>query len=86
MTCNILAPGGFDGSLDGLLDAGHEREGAAFRLFLRSVRDDEERQPPRVLVAPVSGGFVRPAPADDCADPGDCLRQPGVVLVGRLTL
>src|SRR5207253_1473178 len=69
---------------DGVLPPGHEREGAARRLFLRAVRDDEERHSPRVLVAPVSGGLVRPAPADDRADPGDCLRQPGGVLARRL--
>src|SRR5919201_882120 len=50
------------------------------------ARDDEERQPPRVFVAPVSGCLVRPPSADDRADPGDRLREPGGVLAGRLAL
>jgi len=39
------------------------------RLLLRAVRDDEDRDVPRVLVAPVPGGFVHPAADDDRAGP-----------------
>jgi hypothetical protein len=47
---DVLAGGGFDGPLDGFRDSGDEPEGAALRLFLRAMGDDEERQPPRVLL------------------------------------
>jgi hypothetical protein len=60
--------------LDGLLDAGDERERAARRLVLGAVRDDEDRQPPGVRVAPVPGRLVRPAAADDGADLSHHLR------------
>src|SRR5438270_892564 len=83
---DVLAAGSLRGSLDGLPHAGHEREGAAGRLLLRPVRDDEERQSPGVLVAPVPGRFVRPATADDRAHTRNRLRQPGGVLAGRLAL
>src|SRR5207253_11485697 len=45
---------------------------------------DEEGQAPRVLVTPVPGGLVRPAPADDRADALDRLSEPGRVLARRL--
>src|SRR5215218_4847781 len=80
---DVLPAGCFARSLDGLRHPGHEREAVALRLFLRPVRDDEEGQPPRVLVAPVPGGLVRPASADDGARAGDPLLEPGGVLSGR---
>jgi hypothetical protein len=81
---HILAAGGFRGLLDSLFHTGHERESAATRLFLRPVRDDEDRQPPRIFVAPVSRGLVRPTPADNRADPRESVGQPGGVCAGRL--
>src|SRR5919197_525906 len=68
-----------------LLHAGEERERAAVRLVLRAVRHDEERQSPRVLVAPVARSLVRPAPPDDRADTRDGLLEPRSILTGRLS-
>jgi hypothetical protein len=81
---DVLIPGGFLRPLDRLLHPGDEREGAAGRLLLRPVRDDEERHSPGVLVAPVLGRLVRPPAADDRAHTGDGLLEPRGVLAGRL--
>ena len=72
---DVLVAGGLASPADRLVDARDERERAALRLLLGPVRDDEERQAPRVLVAPVLGGLVRPAPADDRADPATSPRE-----------
>ena len=77
---DVLVACGLDGPAHRLLDAGDERERAAFRLLVGTMRDDEERQAPRVLAAPVPGGLVRPAPADDRADAKHHLFEPRGVL------
>src|SRR5918994_193990 len=74
------------GATDGRLDPGHEREVAALRLFLGPVRDDEERDFPRVLVAPVSSRLVGSSSGHDRADPRRHPREPLGVLAGRLGL
>ena len=81
---HVLVAGGLDRAADRLLDAGHECERTALGLLLRPVRDDEERQAPRVLVAPVPGRLVGPASTDDRSDAGHRLLEPGGVLAGRL--
>src|SRR4029453_7474182 len=81
---DVLAVGGFDGPLDGFRDPSDEPEGAALQLLLRAMGNDEERQPPRVLAAPMVGSLVGPTTADDGADPGARLGQPRGVLAGRL--
>src|SRR5437879_5431916 len=83
---DVLVAGRRRGSRDGLLDTGHEGERPARRLFLGSMRHDEERQPPWVLVAPVPCSLVRPASADDGADPRERVLQPRRILAGRLAL
>ena len=83
---DVFAAGRLDRPLDRRPDARHEGELATLRLFLRPVGHDEARQPPRVLVAPVPGRLIGPAPADHRADPGAGLRQPRGVLAGRFAL
>src|SRR5262249_53812561 len=62
---DVLVAGCRGGLLDRLPDSRHEREATAFGLVLGTVRDDEERQAPRVLAAPAPRGLARPAAADD---------------------
>ena len=81
---DVLPAGRLPGPLDRLLDAGDERERAALGLLLGPVGHDEERQPPRVLVAPVLGRLVRPAAADHRTEARHRLREPGRVLARRL--
>src|SRR5215216_2736494 len=69
---------------DGLLHSGHEVEVTALRLLLGAVGHDEERQAPRVLVAPVARSLVGRPPADHGADPRAYLVQPVGVITGRL--
>src|SRR3954447_1231864 len=53
-------------------------------LLLGTVGDDEDRQVPGVLVAPVPSRFVGEASADDRAHGRDHLREPGGILTARL--
>ena len=77
---DVLAVGGLGRPSHRLLDPVDEDEVVALRLLLRPVRDDEERQSPRVGVAPVAGGLVGPTSADDRADPLHGPFEPGLVL------
>jgi hypothetical protein len=69
---------------DRVLDAVDEHERVAVRLVAGSVRDDEERQAPRVAVAPAAGRLVGEAPADDGADALHGVLEPAGVLRRRI--
>src|SRR5215213_3403717 len=56
--------------LDRLVEPADEVELTGVRLLLRAVRDDEDRDVPRVLVAPVPGRLVHPAADDNRTGPG----------------
>src|SRR5262249_59709924 len=82
---DVLVAGGRDGLLDGLPDSRHEREATALGLVLGTVRDDEERQAPRVLAAPVLRGLVGPTAADDGTYARHRLFEPRGALARRLS-
>ena len=68
---DVLVAGSGLGPLDGLRDPVDEHEVVALGLLLGSVRDDEGRDAPRVLVAPVPRRLVHPPARDRGAHPGE---------------
>src|SRR2546430_2191194 len=83
---HLLVSGPGPGPLDRLGEAAGEGEPAAVRLLAGPVGDDEERNVPRVGVAPVPGRLVGGAPGDDRAVRPGHLVQVRLVLAGRLAL
>ena len=80
----LLAAGCCLGLIDRLGQARGKDEVAVRRLACAAVGDDEERDAPGVLAAPVPGRLVRAAARDHRTVRGRGLLQPGRVLAGRL--
>src|SRR5215218_9913891 len=66
---DVLVTRDLASALDRLVEPADEVELTGVGLLLRAVRDDEDRDVPRILVAPVPGGLVHPAADDDRAGP-----------------